>query len=413
MYNSLFINFYFRKSTTDATLGSVNVRVTVNGKRITLGTVTSVADSSLPKSVMIQYDHWDKRKLKVKPQSPHATLLNKAIAESEQKLQKVYAQHESFDQKMTANGLKGVVKHGQRMLLTFPSLIDKFLEEKVALKTKASTVDTYRFKIRPLLAFLESENALDLPAVDFTPGTLKRYRTYLITQRGNSDRNADKSCQVVKTLLLWAAENELIHKNPLMNIRIRVDKTPNLECVTQEELAVLRDAVLLPQMREVADCFEFACYTGLAYQDMKALSPKNLQLVEGKHCIVGYRLKTGTEYCIPVTERVWALMEKYDGINLPLPALDDYNPLLRQIMFSVGIDKRITSHTARKTFADWCINEVGLSEEATIVAMGQKNAKELTPYRKTRPKRLLAEFPTDLMRRQIDRVPFKQIVKAS
>ncbi len=44
--------------------------------------------------------------------------------------------------------------------------------------------------------------------------------------------------------------------------------------------------------------------------------------------------------------------------------LDDYNPLLRQIMFSVDIDKRITSHTARKTFADWCINEVGLSEEA-------------------------------------------------
>ncbi len=106
-------------------------------------------------------------------------------------------------------------------------------------------------------------------------------------------------------------------------------------------------------------------------------------------------------------------MDKYEGVNLPLPALDDYNPLLRQIMFSVGIDKRITSHTARKTFADWCINEVGLSEEATIVAMGQKDAKELKPYRRTRPKRLLAEFPTDLMRRQIDRVPFKQVVKVS
>ncbi|GAB4040852.1 site-specific integrase [Spirosoma jeollabukense] len=90
-------------------------------------------------------------------------------------------------------------------------------------------------------------------------------------------------------------------------------------------------------------------------------------------------------------------MDKYNGVNMPLPPLGDYNLLLRQIMLVLGINKRITSHTARKTFAAWCINELDMSEEATIVAMGQKSAKELTLYRKTRPKRLFSEFPAELL----------------
>ena len=111
-------------------------------------------------------------------------------------------------------------------------------------------------------------------------------------------------------------------------------------------------------------------------------------------------------------------MDKYQGITMPLPHLNYYNPHLQQIMLTLGIEKRITSHTARKTFADWCINELELSEEATIVAMGQKAAKELTPYRKTRPKRLLSEFPDELLQpRQEESTqrqnPFLHVYKAS
>ena len=115
-------------------------------------------------------------------------------------------------------------------------------------------------------------------------------------------RSADKACQVVKTVLLWGAENEYITKNPLINVRVHVDKTPNLECLTQEELALVREAKLTPALRAAADCFDFACHTGLAYQDMKALTPASIQLVEGKHCIVGKRMKTGTEFYIPISK---------------------------------------------------------------------------------------------------------------
>ncbi|GAB4040853.1 hypothetical protein [Spirosoma jeollabukense] len=53
--------------------------------------------------------------------------------------------------------------------------------------------------------------------------------------------------------------------------------------MTQEELAVIREATLLPALRAAADCFEFACHTGLAYQDMCSLTPASVRLIEGHH----------------------------------------------------------------------------------------------------------------------------------
>ncbi|UHG93213.1 phage integrase SAM-like domain-containing protein [Spirosoma oryzicola] len=400
MLNYMYINFYPRKSTTDPEQCSINLRVTINQERLTLGAVTAICGLGFPKSVMIERKCWDERKGRVKQGTPHATMINQAIAECEKKLDKLYAQHEGFDVHMTANSLKELFLNGGRIRPTMSDLMGAFIDEREKLKARQSTIDTYRFKFRPLLAFLTARNYLTKAAEEFTPGILKEYRLYLITERGNGDRNADKSCQVVKTLLLWAAGAERIKINPLLNIRIRVDKTPNLECLTQAELEILHNADLMPDMREVADCFRFACYTGLAYQDMGAVTEENVQEIEGRLCIVGNRLKTGTEYCIPITKPVWELMQKYENLSIPLPKLDDYNPTLRQIMHFLGIKKRITSHTARKTFADWCINELGLSEEATIVAMGQKDAKELKPYRRTRPKRLLSEFPKEWLKKE-------------
>lgn len=398
MLNYMYLNFYPRKSSIDPAQCSIYLRVTINQQRITFGAVTAICGLNLPKSVMIELRCWDERKGRVRAGTPHALLINQAMSECEKKLDKLYAQHEGFDLTMDAQSLKALFLSGGRIRATMPDLMGWFLQERESTGTRKSTVDTYRFKFRPLLAYLTERKYLTRAAEDFTPGLLRDYKIYLIATRGNSDRSADKSCQVVKTLLLWAAGSEKIKINPLLNTRIRVDKTPNLECLTQQELSTLLNAQLTPPLRAAADCFRFACYTGLAYQDMKAIGPDNIQEVEGTFCLVGRRLKTNTEFCIPLTTPVWEMIERYGSVRMPLPKLGDYNPLLRQIMLSLGINKRITSHTARKTFCDWCINELNLSEEATIVAMGQKDPRELNPYRKTRPKRLLSEFPEDWLK---------------
>ncbi|QMW05289.1 site-specific integrase [Spirosoma foliorum] len=397
MTNTMHINFYFRPSTVDDTIGSIYVQVTINKERVVLGAVTSVSGLRLPKVMMIKAKHWDAKEQRVRRVSDQALVINKAIGKCEEKLNKLYAQHEGFDITMNGRQLKLLFFGETRVRPTLPLLMDAFIKDRTDKRGNENTIATYQFKFRPFTAFLTKFNYLNLPAEEFTPELLENYKTYLMVDRKNSDRTADKSRQVVKTILLWAAGTGLIKINPLLNTRIRVDKTPNLECLSQEEVQIVRSAPLMPQLRAIADCFIFACYTGLAYQDLKDLSPENLQVKEGKRCIVGNRNKTGTEYIVPVTPIVNELMVKYNGVKLPLPSNQRYNTYLKDIMFLLGIKKRITTHTARKTFADWCINEIMMSDEATIVAMGQKDPKELTPYRKIKSKRLISEFPKDLL----------------
>ncbi|WP_461115973.1 phage integrase SAM-like domain-containing protein [Spirosoma jeollabukense] len=175
---------------------------------------------------MIPIASWDMHKQKVKRDDPQAVIINKAIVECENKLNKIYNQHERYDVIMNALGVKRAVINGGRVRPSIPDLIEKFLAEKTALKANLSTTGTYRFKFRPLVEFLRSEGIYEQAAEDFSPGPLKRFRVYLITTRGNSEQTADKTRQVVKTLLLWAAESEIIMKNPLLHVRIHVDKAP-------------------------------------------------------------------------------------------------------------------------------------------------------------------------------------------
>lgn len=399
MTNVMLINFYLRPSTVDPNYGSVYVQVRINSEMIVLGAVTSVSGLKMPKSLMIEARHWDNKKKRVRQVSSQALAINRAIAECENKLNKLYLQHEGFDIHMNAKQLKLLFFGETRVRPTMTMIMDAFLKEREAIGTKKSTLDTYRFKFRPMTDFIKSKGLSSKPAEDFTSDVLQQFRIFMITIRNNKPNSADKACQVVKTVLLWAAGAGLIKTNPLINTRIRVDKTPNLECLTQEEVKTLREAVLSPHLRAIADCFIFACYTGLAYQDLKGLGQESIQFVEGAKCIVGSRLKTNTGYCIPVTPVIAELMEKYPGLKLPVPSNQYYNSSLKEIMYYLGINKRITTHTARKTFCDWCINELDLTEEATIVAMGQKDAKELKPYRVTRPKRLMSEFPKELITR--------------
>lgn len=399
MLNYINLTFYFRESTVTKDTGSIYARLSVNQRRVTLGAVSSISGLPMPKAVSIERKQWDVEEERVRATHPLAGDLNKAIAIVRERVHKVHMQNEGFDIRVNAENFKlSVIGTTARALLSFPDLAAKFLTEREQTGSRASTVQTYEYKLRPLMDFLKVEKAYDKPAEDFSGAMLSRYKTYLITKRGNKPRAADKSCQVIKTVLIWGASNEFIRKNPLLYVRVRVDKTPNLTCLTQDEVQTLRRANLPDDLRKVADCFVFACFTGLAYHDMKALTPGNIQVTEGKRCLMGKRLKTDTEYCVPITPIAQELMTKYGGPHrFPLLGNQTYNRMLKLVMLAAGINKSISSHSARKTFCDWCINELGLTEEATIVAMGQKSTKELNPYRRTRTKRLLGEFPSELI----------------
>ena len=110
-------------------------------------------------------------------------------------------------------------------------------------------------------------------------------------------------------------------------------------------------------MEQVRDVFIFACFTGLAYIDVRNLTKENIRIsFDGKPWIMPSRQKTDTAVNVPLLKVPQSILKKYEG-KLPNGLLllvlsnQKLNSYLKEIGDLCGIGKNITFHTSRHTFA--------------------------------------------------------------
>ncbi|MDR2058395.1 MAG: site-specific integrase [Dysgonamonadaceae bacterium] len=102
--------------------------------------------------------------------------------------------------------------------------------------------------------------------------------------------------------------------------------------------------------------------------------------------IKGRRVKTDMEYNIPLLDIPKRILEKYKSCNtgdklLIIRKLNKYNKLLKTIAETVGINKKITSHIARHTFATLTLTK-GVSIESVSKMLGHADIKTTQIYAK-------------------------------
>ncbi|MEQ3220587.1 site-specific integrase [Butyricimonas virosa] len=106
------------------------------------------------------------------------------------------------------------------------------------------------------------------------------------------------------------------------------------------------------------DLYLFSVYTGLAYHEAFALQKKHLVMAfDKKLWIEMKREKTGKAISVPLLPQAIQIIKKYDNGGdreahvLPAISNQKINSYLKEIVEIVGINKKLTHHTARKTFA--------------------------------------------------------------
>ena len=102
--------------------------------------------------------------------------------------------------------------------------------------------------------------------------------------------------------------------------------------------------------------FVFCCYTGLAYQEMSSLRRHHISKgFDGNLWINMIRQKTEQPIAVPLLPEAEAILEKYKQVDsdVVLPSISNqkFNSYLKEIAALVGIEKKLTRHIARKTFA--------------------------------------------------------------
>ena len=157
--------------------------------------------------------------------------------------------------------------------------------------------------------------------------------------------------------------------------------------MTQEELdVIIQKEFSIKRLEQIRDVFIFACFTGLAYIDVKNLRETNVRVsFDGNLWIMTKRQKTGVQSNIPLLDVPRQIIEKYKGILpngmvLPVPSNQKMNSYLKEIGDLCEIKKNLTFHLARHTFATTTTLAKGVPIETVSKMLGHTNIKTTQIY---------------------------------
>ena len=164
----------------------------------------------------------------------------------------------------------------------------------------------------------------------------------------------------------------------------------NREYLTSDEiLAMQKLDNLIPSLDRNRDLFLLACFTGLAYSDIKALHALNI-IVEpdGSKHIERYRTKSMVMSYIPLLSAAENILLKYSptkdcrDFQWKVPCNQKLNQSLKEIAKLAGIHRNLFMHLGRHTFATTVTLSQGISIESVSKMLGHTTLKHTQVYAK-------------------------------
>lgn len=146
----------------------------------------------------------------------------------------------------------------------------------------------------------------------------------------------------------------------------------------------------IEKMSTVKDLFVFQCFTGLAYIDTQCFTKDDIIEVDGYKVIKSSRTKTDENYICLLLPEAEKIAERY---NYSLPRINNqnYNSYLKTLASGAGVNKALTSHMGRHTFATYLLNK-NIPIETVSRALGHTNIKQTQHYAKLLGKKVIADM---------------------
>ena len=352
---------------------AIYLRVTFNGGRFELST---------KKYAFLE--NWDSQYQRTF--SDHS--VNLAI---ERLKSKIYEKHsELMDEKgnFRAIELKKRVL-GKTALPSILSLLDEHndnMNKLIGVKYSWGTLKNYYTLRRYLVSFLNTISLKDLEIKKVNHRFVKDFETYLLTNTKRSNNGVIKILQSLKKITLEARALGYISKDPFALIKFK--KTPyERGYLTNTELKKIEEIELSPRLDRARDMFVFSCYSGLAFIDAKSLLKKDIQIgQDGGQWIQTKRQKTNQKCDIPLLKEPLKILDKYKEVNgdyvFKRISNQKINEYLKEIAALCEIDKRVSFHLARHTFATTVTLNNNVPIETVSKVMGHSKISTTQIYAK-------------------------------
>lgn len=347
--NAFHVSFILRKNKKHPELGQLYCRITVNGKH----TEFSIKHQ-------ISTKQWCNVSNSVKGSSSAAQIVNNSI---ERVRVDIYEAYKELNQegKFINPGLIKARYFGQdsnnktlRELLTYHNSRKNSV-------LKEGTLKNYDTTEKYLLDFISKKRKSSdvyLKQIDYE--FIIDFENYLRNKDKINNNGLMKHMERFKKLLNLAEYLEWIDKNPGHKFKLKFEKSER-EYLTEEELHLLSCSSFEKSCHQInKDIFVFACYTGLSYIDVYNLTPHNIQIgIDGQKWIYTKREKSNVPVKVPLLDEAKEIIDKYiehpkvqiTGKLLPIYTNQKTNKYIQEVAEKLGIEKNLTFHIARHTFA--------------------------------------------------------------
>ncbi|MDE5417648.1 site-specific integrase [Labilibaculum sp. DW002] len=382
----LTINFSLKKGRARVNgKAPIYVRLTMNGQRVELSS-----------NIFVIPEKWDENGQQHKGQNDASMVINNTLDKIQLEFLDIYNQFKSFGDEFDVNAIKSKYLNeddGKYVGILF--VFDYYLNSMAEKLHRGYAMETYkhykssRKRICNFIKFKFKTKDYPLGKIDYK--FLDEFDVYLKTKFEVHQNTAWNYHKHFRRVLNLAISLRHIDKNPYGNYKVPL-VTTHREYLTSEELERIENkSIEMDRVRLVRDIFVFACYTGLSYSDIHKLNGTHLQKGnDDKDWIVIDRNKTNTRCRIPLLPKAKEILNAYEnypatvysGKLLPVLTNQKLNSYLKEIGDMCNINKDISMHMARHTFATSITLSNGVPIETVSKMLGHTSLKTTQIYAK-------------------------------
>lgn len=381
---SVLFFLYKAKKTKDGT-APIYVRVTVNGGR-----------DNFSSGRKLNPNDWDEKKGVVKSTYPDYKSINSYIRNTQTSLQKHYERLCSMYPAVTAQMVTDAqfpTPSNEKSLMTAFAVHNKEFEDLIG-EGHGSIQTLKRFErlTVKVAAFLKKKyKTPDILLENIQYSLAGDFAHYLMTVEKIGKNTAFKYVKTLKQVIKMAVDKGWINYNTISGFKCSYTD-PDREHLSMEEILNLYTKdISNPRLSEVRDVYIFSCFTGYAYETVYRLKPENIfNGIDGLKWISKHRAKSKTKEMVPLLPIPLEIIDKYknhpycvEGNRLlPVNCNQRYNAYLKEIADICDINKHLTTHTARHTFATTVTLENDVPIETVSNMLGHKDIRTTQIYAK-------------------------------
>jgi len=271
--------------------------------------------------------------------------------------------------------------------------------------TYSKYIQTYNL----VAAYIKNEYQKDDIALNaINPMFISGFESYLLVDCKYQNNTCYKFMQRFKRIITMARDNGFITINPFGGHVLHWEQTKKEFLDDDEIMRIIEKKFSIPRLEQIKDIFLFCCFTGLSYIDAANLREEHIvKKFDGKLWISTARQKSKVSVDIPLLPIPLIILDKYkdqrvNGKLLPIPSNQKFNAYLKEIADLCAINKPLTCHIARYTFASTITLARNIPIETVSKLLGHTKLSTTQIYARIIPKKIsedmngLSEAYTDL-----------------